>query len=117
MTNINDYQYYNMILLLNSIFKIYYKVIYLYLAIKEISFDYKKISYIIFMSSLYEVLMLKFLQSDSIWIYFIIFFGKITEVTFATLRIVLINRGERVKGSLVALIEVFLWIYVTGTVL
>ena len=73
MTNINDYQYYNMILLLNSIFKIYYKVIYLYLAIKEISFDYKKISYIIFMSSLYEVLMLKFLQSDSIWIYFIIF--------------------------------------------
>lgn len=61
--------------------------------------------------------MLEFLQSDSIWIYFIIFFGKITEVTFATLRIVLINRGERTKGSIVAFVEVVLWIYVTGTVL
>lgn len=61
--------------------------------------------------------MIEFLQSDSVWIYFIIFFGKITEVTFATLRIVLINRGERTKGSLVAFVEVVLWIYVTGTVL
>lgn len=61
--------------------------------------------------------MLEFLQSNSIWVYFIIFFGKITEVTFATLRIVLINRGERTKGSIVAFIEVILWIYVTGTVL
>lgn len=61
--------------------------------------------------------MIDFLKSDSIWIYFIIFFGKIIEVTFATLRIVLINRGERTKGSLVAFIEVILWIYVTGTVL
>ena len=39
--------------------------------------------------------MLDFLKSDSIWVYFIIFFGKVTEVTFATLRNVLINRGER----------------------
>ena len=61
--------------------------------------------------------MIDFLKSDSIWIYFIIFFGKIIEVTFATLRIVLINRGERTKGSVVAFIEIILWIYVTGTVL
>ncbi|MDD3946566.1 MAG: DUF5698 domain-containing protein [Clostridia bacterium] len=61
--------------------------------------------------------MLDFISSDSIWVYFIIFFGKIIEVTFATLRIVLINRGERTKGSLVAFVEVILWIYVTGTVL
>lgn len=61
--------------------------------------------------------MLDFLKSDSIWVYFIIFFGKVTEVTFATLRNVLINRGERAKGALVALVEVILWIYVTGTVL
>jgi len=60
---------------------------------------------------------IEFLQSDSIWLYFIIFFGKIIEVTFATLRIVLINRGERTKGSLVAFVEIILWIYVTGTVL
>lgn len=61
--------------------------------------------------------MIEFLKSDSVWIYLIIFFGKITEVTFATLRIVLINRGERTKGSIIAFIEVLLWIYVTGTVL
>jgi uncharacterized protein YebE (UPF0316 family) len=60
---------------------------------------------------------MEFLTGNSIWIYFIIFFGKIIEVTFATLRIVLINRGERTKGSIVALIEVLLWIFVTGSVL
>jgi len=60
---------------------------------------------------------MEFLTGNSIWIYFIIFFGKIIEVTFATLRIVLINRGERTKGSVVALIEVLLWIFVTGSVL
>lgn len=60
---------------------------------------------------------MSFLLSNSVWIYFIIFFGKITEVTFSTLRIVLISRGERAKGSLVAFIEIVLWIYVTGTVL
>lgn len=60
---------------------------------------------------------MEFLTSNSIWIYFIIFFGKITEVTFSTLRIVLISRGERTKGSIAAFIEIVLWIYVTGTVL
>ncbi len=60
---------------------------------------------------------MEFLVSNSVWVYFIIFFGKITEVTFATLRIVLINRGERTKGSIVALIEVLLWIFITGTVI
>lgn len=58
-----------------------------------------------------------FLTSNSIWVYFIIFFGKIVEVTFATLRIVLINRGERTKGSIVAFVEVILWLMITGTVL
>lgn len=60
---------------------------------------------------------MEFLSSNSIWVYFIIFFGKIVEVTFATLRIVLINRGERTKGSLVAFVEIILWIMITGTVL
>ena len=60
---------------------------------------------------------MEFLTGNSIWVYFIIFFGKIIEVTFATLRIVLINRGERTKGAFVALIEVLLWIFVTGSVL
>lgn len=60
---------------------------------------------------------MEFLTGNSIWVYFIIFFGKIIEVTFATVRIVLINRGEKTKGSIVALVEVLLWIFITGTVL
>lgn len=54
---------------------------------------------------------------EGIWAYFFIFFGKILEVTASTLRNVLINRGERLKGSLIAIVEVSLWITITGTVL
>ncbi len=55
--------------------------------------------------------------TNSIWIYFLIFFGKILEVAVSTLRLVLINRGERVKGSLLAFFDVLLWITITGSVL
>ncbi|MEX1308176.1 MAG: DUF5698 domain-containing protein [Eubacteriales bacterium] len=58
-----------------------------------------------------------FFTNDSAWVYLAIFFGKNIEVTFATLRIVLINRGERLKGSIVAFFEVLLWLMVTGSVL
>ena len=58
-----------------------------------------------------------FLAQPSVWVYLLIFFGKILEVTIATLRMVLINRGERVKGSIVAFFEISLWLFITGTVL
>jgi len=58
-----------------------------------------------------------FLTGDSIGLYFVIFFGKIAEVTVATLRIVLINRGERTKAAFIAFVEILLWITITGTVL
>ena len=61
--------------------------------------------------------LLNFLNGDSIWIYVFIFFGKILEVSIATIRIVLISRGERVVGSIFAIVEVTLWLVVTGTVL
>ncbi|GHU61846.1 UPF0316 protein [Clostridia bacterium] len=61
--------------------------------------------------------LLNFLNGDSIWIYAFIFFGKILEVAIATLRIVLISRGERTVGSFVAIAEVTIWLFVTGTVL
>ena len=60
---------------------------------------------------------MEFLSSNSIWIYLFIFFGKILEVSLSTLRIVLINRGEKIKGSIIALFDVILWIFITGTVL
>jgi uncharacterized protein YebE (UPF0316 family) len=58
-----------------------------------------------------------FLDNLGIWIYFIIFFGKILEVTVSTIRMVLINRGERVKGTMVAFFDSILWLLITGTVL
>lgn len=61
--------------------------------------------------------MKEFFSGTSIWIYFIIFFGKIAEVACSTLRIVLINRGERTKGTMIAFLECSLWILITGTVL
>ncbi len=59
----------------------------------------------------------EFFQNGGILIYFFIFFGKIAEVAVATIRVVLINRGERSKGAAIAIIEILLWLAVTGTVL
>ena len=61
--------------------------------------------------------LLNFLNGDSIWIYVFIFVGKIIEVSIATLRVVLISRGERNIGSCIAIVEIALWLLVTGTVL
>lgn len=61
--------------------------------------------------------LMRLLEERSIWLYFIIFFGKILEVAVSTVRMVLINKGERLKGSLIAVIEIILWITITGTVL
>ncbi len=61
--------------------------------------------------------LLEFFAGSSIWVYLFIFLGKILEVSFSTLRIVLIGRGERVVGLLCALIEVTLWLFITGSVL
>ena len=58
-----------------------------------------------------------FLATGTIWVYLVIFFGKIVEVSLGTLRIVLINRGERLIGSLIALIEISLWLIIAGNVL
>lgn len=58
-----------------------------------------------------------FLAQPSIWVYLFVFVGKIIEVTVATVRIVLINRGERLMGSITAFFEITLWLVVTGTVL
>ena len=58
-----------------------------------------------------------FLASKSIWVYVFIFLGRIGDVSMGTLRIVLINRGERIKGTLTAFIEVVLWLVVASSVL
>ncbi len=58
-----------------------------------------------------------FSQTQSIWVYVFIFLGKMLEVTTSTLRIVLINRGIRSLGSLLAVIEITMWLIITSTVL
>lgn len=59
----------------------------------------------------------EFTLGTSIWVYLFIFFGKIVEVTFGTLRIVLINRGIRVAGTVIAFIEIMLWLIIASSVL
>ena len=56
-----------------------------------------------------------FAMGSTVWVYLFIFFGKILEVSFGTLRIVLINRGERTIGSLIAILEISLWLIVASS--
>lgn len=58
-----------------------------------------------------------FFAGASLIVYICIFLGKIMEVTLGTLRFVLINRGERVIGACIALIEISLWLIIAGSVL
>ena len=58
-----------------------------------------------------------FFSGTSVIVYVSIFLGKILEVTLGTLRMVLVNRGERLIGALMALIEIILWLVIAGSVL
>ena len=49
-----------------------------------------------------------FFTSTPAWELLLIFFAKIVEVSFATLRIILINKGNRKVGFFLALVEIFL---------
>lgn len=60
---------------------------------------------------------MNFLNDSSILVYALIFVGKLLEVAVSTVRIVLISRGEKGKGSIIAFFEILLWLFVTGTVL
>lgn len=49
--------------------------------------------------------------------YAFILVGKVIEVSISTLRIVLIAKGERKIGSLLAFIEIILWLLIVSNVL
>lgn len=53
----------------------------------------------------------------NILLYCVILLAKITEVTVATTRIVLITRGERLLGAILGFFEVIIWIILVSTVL
>lgn len=50
-------------------------------------------------------------------LYITIFCAKIVEVSIATIRLVYINKGERVKGSILGFIEILIWLAVVSSVL
>ena len=50
-------------------------------------------------------------------IYLFIIFAKIVEVSMATVRMVLITKGERKIGAFIAFFEVSLWVILVSTVL
>lgn len=50
-------------------------------------------------------------------IYIFILFGKIVEVTLMTLRVMLITKGEKKVGSVVAFFEITLWLLIVSNVL
>lgn len=52
-----------------------------------------------------------------IWYYLGIFLIKVLEVTLGTVRLVLITKGEKVKGAILGVIEVFIWLALVSTVL
>lgn len=54
--------------------------------------------------------------SMQILIYFGIFFAKTVEVSLATIRTVLITRGEKLWGALIGFVEVVLWLYLVASI-
>ncbi|TCK98577.1 uncharacterized protein YebE (UPF0316 family) [Natranaerovirga hydrolytica] len=50
-------------------------------------------------------------------IYILIFLVKVLEVTLATTRIVLITKGEKLKGAIIGFFEAILWTVLVSTVL
>lgn len=60
---------------------------------------------------------MNYLFEKSIWLYLIIFFGKIIEVVTETVRIILINRGEKKIGAAIAFFEMMMYIYLVSAVL
>jgi len=47
----------------------------------------------------------------------LILFSKVIEVSMGTMRIILINKGYRKPGSILAFFEVLLWVFVASTVI
>lgn len=58
-----------------------------------------------------------FFQGDKAIVWIVIFLAKITEVSISTLRIILINKGQRNIGFLLAAIEIALWVVIVSNVI
>ena len=61
--------------------------------------------------------MTEFLAANSWALPFIIFFGRIIDVSLGTIRIVLVSRGAKHIAPFVGFVEIFIWVVVIAQVL
>lgn len=59
----------------------------------------------------------EFICGEGVLVYLIIFCGRLFDVSCSTLRIVLVGRGEKLIGSIVAFFEVTVWLLIASAVL
>jgi len=50
-------------------------------------------------------------------LYILVFLAKLCEVSLATMRMVLVNRGEKLKGAMIGFFEVMIWAVLASNVL
>lgn len=60
---------------------------------------------------------IQFFTATPLWELALIFSSRIIEVSLGTLRIILINKGYRKLGAILAFIEVSLWIFIASRVI
>lgn len=61
--------------------------------------------------------MFEFLDTYPYLLPFIIFFGRIVDVTLGTLRIIFVSKGERFKAPIIGFFEVFIWVVIISQIL
>lgn len=61
--------------------------------------------------------LIDFLTSVPLWELALIFFARIIEVAMGTLRVIVINKGYRKLGVILAFFEVLLWVFVASRVI
>ena len=58
-----------------------------------------------------------FLTSVPLWELIMIFSAKIIEVTIGTMRVILITKGYRKPGTVLAIFEILLWVFIASRVI
>lgn len=58
-----------------------------------------------------------FLTSVPLWELILIFSAKIVEVTIGTMRVILITKGYRKPGTILAIFEILLWVFIASRVI
>ena len=64
-----------------------------------------------------ELIMFDFINSLGPWVYLLIFVGKLIEVSFSTLRIMFVSRGNKALSLVCGFFEIVLWVIIAGNVL